>query len=203
MNNKHDQALAAHVHDQRLVVEHQRVRFPPPVTQRLLRRKAGLEPRRAVDFAGDQHAAAEQEARLAVLDDREARALERGAAGRRQLDRVTAGNHEPATAPELRMDHDRQAGPADRADEAVQAGGVVGVAVAEHDGLNAAQVDAEGAHVRDEPVRAQPGVEQQPVPAPASGDRDQGGEAGRSWRSGPRGSSRPRTQPMDGAARRR
>ena len=41
---EHDQALAAHVHDQRLVVEHQRVRLPPPAAQRLLRREAGLEP---------------------------------------------------------------------------------------------------------------------------------------------------------------
>ena len=41
---QHDQALAPHVHDQRLVVEHQRVRLPPAAAQRLLRREAGLEP---------------------------------------------------------------------------------------------------------------------------------------------------------------
>ena len=41
---EHDQPLAAHVDDQRLVVEYQRVRLPLPAAQRLLRREAGLEP---------------------------------------------------------------------------------------------------------------------------------------------------------------
>ena len=82
-----DEALAAHVRDQRLVVEDQRVGLPAAVAVGLETAGPLLELGRAVDLAGDQQRAVEQERRLPLLDDLEARALERALARRRQLDR--------------------------------------------------------------------------------------------------------------------
>ena len=97
-----DEPAAGHVHDQRLVVEDQRVRLPAPVPQRLVDREALLEVGRTRHLAGDQHAAGEQERRLRPLDDVEADALQRAAAGGRQLPRLAAGQRDPPARPELR-----------------------------------------------------------------------------------------------------
>jgi hypothetical protein len=138
----------------------------------------GSNPGSPVDLASDQHAVIEQEVRPALLDDREACALQCLAADGRQLDRIPAGDDQAAAIPEIGVDEHRQARPPHSADEAVQAGGVIGVAVAEHDDLHVARVQAQPAHVGHQRVRAQPGIEQDPVHRGAALDRDQHREAG-------------------------
>jgi hypothetical protein len=64
----HHDALVADVHDERLIIEHERVGLPASVEPGLLRREAWLVPRGPGDLAGDQHGPAEQEAGLAFLD---------------------------------------------------------------------------------------------------------------------------------------
>ncbi len=66
------------VGDQRLVVEDQRVGLPVAVAVGLEQRVSALELGRAVDLAGDEQRAVEQERRLPLLDDVEAGALEGG-----------------------------------------------------------------------------------------------------------------------------
>jgi hypothetical protein len=68
--------------------------------------------------------------------------------------------------------------PAERAAEPVEAGGVVEVAVGADDGLDEVGRDLQPAHVGDHSVRADPGVEQQPVHgAVGQLDLDEGREA--------------------------
>ena len=83
-----DEPAPGEAHHDRLVVEDQRVGLPAAVDVRLVSQEAGLERRRAIDLARHEHRPVEQERRLSFLDDLEARALERGAAGRGQLGRA-------------------------------------------------------------------------------------------------------------------
>lgn len=74
---EHDQATVAHVHDERLVVDHQRVVGPGRAVPRLVGgRHPALELRGAVDLAGDEHAAVHEQRRLAPLDQREPLAVQ-------------------------------------------------------------------------------------------------------------------------------
>ena len=82
------QAAVAHADHERLIVEDQRVGLPAAAVQCLVSSKPVSNSRRAVDLAGDQCRAVEQERRLALLDDLKAHALERRPAGRRQLARI-------------------------------------------------------------------------------------------------------------------
>src|SRR4029077_13971820 len=132
----HHQAPVTDVDDERLVVEHQRVGLPAPVEPGLLGRGAWLVARGPGHLAGDQHGPAEQEAGLAFLDDVETRPDQGAAAGGGDLPRFAAGQLQAAAAPEVRVDQHRQVDPADRADQPVDAGGVIEVAVAAHDGLD-------------------------------------------------------------------
>jgi hypothetical protein len=66
--------------------------------------EAGLERRRAIDFACHEHGAVEQERGVSLLDDLEPRALECGAAGRGQLDGLEAGDRDAPTSPEGGVD---------------------------------------------------------------------------------------------------
>jgi hypothetical protein len=59
--------------------------------------------------------------------------LEGAAAGRRQHQRLVAGKRESAAAPELWIDEHGEVDFAQRPDQPVHPGGVVEVAVAEHD----------------------------------------------------------------------
>ena len=158
----HDhQAAVANAQHQRLVVEDERVGLPLPVAQRLVTLKARLERRGAVDLAGDQRRAVEQEGRPALLHDLKADVLQRRAAGRGQLARIQAREADPPAAPELRVDRHRQAGAAERSDEPLHPGDVVPVPVAEHDHLDVPDPEPEPAHVLDHPVRRDTRVEQQ------------------------------------------
>lgn len=104
--------------------------------------EASFEPGSAVDFAGDEHGAVEEERRLTVLDDVETGALERRPAGGGQLNRVDTGDGEATPGPELGMDHHRQVEAAEPVDETRQAGGVVGMAMAADDDLHVARIAA-------------------------------------------------------------
>lgn len=75
------------------------------------------------------------------------------------------------------MDDDRERGATEPSHEAVEAGGVVEVAVAQHDRLDLGRVHAEAVHVRDHPVRARAGVEEDAVSRPGLRHRHQRGEA--------------------------
>jgi hypothetical protein len=76
------------------------------------------------------------------------------------------------------MHQHRKVGPAQRPTEPVEPGGVVEVAVRADHRLDRVRGQLQPAHVLDHPVRADPGVEQQPVHAAVGQlDLDQGGEA--------------------------
>src|ERR1700729_164080 len=75
------QALVLDVDDQRLVVEHQRIRLPAAVQPGLLWRESRLVAGAAGYLASDQHRLLEQEAGLAFLDDLEPGTDQRAAAG--------------------------------------------------------------------------------------------------------------------------
>src|SRR3972149_6673494 len=109
----------------------------------------------------DQRLVVQEERGLSLLDDLEAGADQRRLAGGGKLYRLTAGDEDAAAAPELRVDDHRQVGPPEGAGEAIEAGGVVEVAVAEDDDLDVLGRQAEPAHVFDEPVGSEAGVEQQ------------------------------------------
>jgi hypothetical protein len=97
----------------------------------------------------------------------------------RQLPRLPAGQRDPPPVPELRVHQHRQvSAPAERPAEPVQAGGVVEVTVRADHRLDRVRRELEPAHVLDHAVRADAGVEQQPVHAAVLElDLDQGGEA--------------------------
>jgi hypothetical protein len=71
------------------------------------------------------------------------------------------------------VDDHRDVGATDRSDEAIEAGGVVEVAVAEDHGLDGLGVDLDEAHVVHEPVGADAGVEEHAVVAGLLGERDE------------------------------
>ena len=174
---EHDEPAAADVRDERLVVEDQRVGPPVAVAVSLVTREAALEVAGAIDLARHEQGAVEQEARLALLDDLEACALERALARRGQLDRLAARERDAPPRPELGMDQHRHAGAAERADEPVHARRVVPVPVAEDDDVDVGRVDPEPAHVVHEAVRRPAGVEQNARVATVLRDRDECREA--------------------------
>ncbi len=157
------QAPVADVHDHRLVVEDERVRLPPLAAPCLLDGEPRLVSGGPVHLAGDQDRVLEQEAGLPLLDDLEAGALQRTAARRGNLDRLAAGQQHAPPVPEVRVDQDGQVGPPEPADQAVETGRVVEVAVAQHDGLHVVGIDLQPAHVLHHPVRTDAAVEEQPV----------------------------------------
>ena len=71
------------------------------------------------------------------------------------------------------MDEHRQIDPAEPPDQAVQPSGVVEVAVAADDGLDARGVDLQAAHVLDHPVGGGAGIEEDLVLGAVLGPRDQ------------------------------
>ena len=73
-----------------------------------------------------------------------------------QLDRLAAREGDPAPAPELGVDQHRQVRPAQPAHQPVHPGGVVPVAVAQHDDVDVAGREAEPAHVLDQAVGRDP-----------------------------------------------
>ena len=138
--------------------------------------KAAFEFRRPVDLAGHQQRAVEQEGGLALLDDLEARGLQRVFARRGKLDGITSGEREPASRPELRVDQDGHVGPAELAHQPVHTRDVIPMTVAEDDDVDVGGGQVEPAHVLDEAVGRPAGVEEQAGLSVALGDRHQRGE---------------------------
>ena len=130
------QALARHVHDQRLLVQDHRVGLPAAVQPGLLRREAGLVAGDPRHLAGDQDRALEQEARLFLLDHVEARLRQPAPAGRRHLARFPAGQHDPPPPPEVRVDEHRHVHRPEHPGQPVEPGGVVEMTVAADDDLD-------------------------------------------------------------------
>jgi len=149
-----DQPAAAHVHDQRLVVDHQGVVRPGSAVPRLVGgRHPALELRGAVDLAGEEHAAVDEQRRLAALDHREPLAVQGAGAQRGHLPRVLAGHRLPTAGPGVRMDDHRQPSAAEPAAQPGEAARVVEVPVAEHHALHGGQVHAEPVGVGEHAVR--------------------------------------------------
>ena len=149
-----DQAAAAHVHDQRLVVDHQGVVHPGlPVPRLVGGRHPALELRGAVDLAGEEHAAVDEQRRLPALDHREPLAVQCAGAQRGQLPRVLAGHRLPTAGPGMRVHDHRQPSAAEPAAQPGEAARVVEVAVAEHHALHGGQVHSEPVGVGDHAVR--------------------------------------------------
>ena len=96
----------------------------------LLQGESGLIPSGARDFAGDQDGSAEQEAGLLFFDDLKTSIDERPPARGGNLARVASWDGQPPSAPELGVDEHWKVDPPQPLDQAVEAGGVVEVAVA-------------------------------------------------------------------------
>ena len=171
-----DEPAPGDVGDQCLVVQDQRVGLPAAAAPGLVDGEPLLEAGDAVDLAGDQHRPVIQERRLPLLDDVKARFVQGAAAGGGQLERLTAGDGQAPPGPELGVDQHRQVRPAQPGDEPGQPGGVVEVAVAAHDRLDAGGIAAQAAQVVGAAVRGHAGVEQQPPHLAALAHLDQGGE---------------------------
>ncbi len=107
---KDHQSPVAEADDERLIVEDQWVCSPRAIVQRLVFPHPRLERRRAIDVAGDQHRASEQERGLALLNDREPHPFNRRPAGRGQLGQIEPRKAQSASAPEIWMNHHRQGG---------------------------------------------------------------------------------------------
>src|SRR6185437_13402242 len=148
-----DQSLAAHVHDEGLVVEDQRVGFPRGAGPVLVcGGHAVFEVGGAVNLTGDQEGAVGEQGRLAALDHLEAVAGQRMFAECRPVVGPTAGQGEAAAGPHQRVDNHWQGPGSAPPGECGQAAGVVEVAVAEHYGVHGGQVEAEPAGVGDQGV---------------------------------------------------
>ena len=143
----------AHVDDERLVVEDERVGFPPVVVEPFVEWEAGLEVGGSVDFAGDEHRSAEHERSLATLDDLEALLLERLSRQRREFHRRHLRDRDPAATPHQRMHNDRESGTSPQPGETLEPAGMVEVPVAQHRHFNVAGIDVEALHVVGHAVR--------------------------------------------------
>ena len=174
---EHDEALAADVDHQRLLVEDRRVGLPPPVAPGLVVGHPALEVGGAVDLPGDEHRAVEQQRGLPALDHLEALGLQRRAAQRRQLPRRLVGQREAAFGPHQRMHGERQPAAAPQLGQPGQPARVIEVAVAEHHDLDVARVEAEPVEVGRHAGRGHSGVEQHGVRGAAAARGDERGEA--------------------------
>ena len=146
---------------------------PSPVG--LVAGEAALELGGPVDLAGDEQRAVEQERRLRAPRRSRSRPLERAAARRRQLHRLAAGKRDAAAAPELGVDEhrERSRGPSSR-DQAVHARSMWSQCpwLSTTTSMSRGD-DLEAAHVLDQPVGGDPGVEQHAGLAAAFGDVDE------------------------------
>ena len=107
----------------------------------------------SVNLSGDQHAAVRQQRRLAAFQHRQALPLQRPLAQGRHLLRLATGHGQTPAGPDQRVDDHRQRPGASLACQPHQPSSVVEVAVAEHHGRNAGQVDAQPVGVGDHRVR--------------------------------------------------
>jgi hypothetical protein len=94
-------------------------------------------------------------------------------ADREDLDRLPAGDRDPTLPPEMQVDQDRHVPAAQGPVEPVQACGVVEVPATADDRLDRARIDVQPPHVRHDAVRADVGVEEDPVGPATFADRDQ------------------------------
>ena len=83
----------------------------------------------------------------------EAGALQRRATGGRNFTRLATRNPHAAPVPEVGMQQHWQVGGAHAADQSVESGGVVVVAVTAHDRFDVPRIDLQTVHVGDHAVR--------------------------------------------------
>ena len=162
-----DEAASAHPRHERLVVEDQRVGLPRAVPMRLVPGEPAFEARAAVHLAGHEQRPVEEERRLSLLHDLEARALQGAPARRGELDRVPARERETAAAPELRVDQHGHVRAPEPSHQPVHARDVIPVTVAEHDDVDVGGRQSQAAHVLHEAVGRPSRVEEDarlPVP---------------------------------------
>ena len=170
-----DQALVLDVDDKGLVVREPAGPAPSaPPSQACCGGRAGLVPGGPRHLPGHQHGPVEQEAGLALLDHLEARPGQRPAARRVGTSCGSAPRGSSPGGGGARTAGGSSTGrfalPSRRI-KPVQAGGVVEVAVAADDGLEARRIDLEPVHVPDHPVGAGAGVVQDLVPGSRSWPR--------------------------------
>ena len=127
----------------------------------------------ALDLAGDEHGAVDQQARAALLADRDALALQVAAARGRQAQLAPAGEDHPPFAPGVRVQHERQPRAPRAAHHALEAAVMVGVAVREDHRAQVAEPDAQDVHVVERGAAPQAGVVEQRRPLAAALDLDQ------------------------------
>src|SRR5919108_253813 len=123
------EALALHVHDHVLVVPDHRVRLPAAVRAGVVDREALLERGHALDLAGHQDRVVEQQRFRALLDQLETFPVEVAAAGRRQPQLRSGGEHDLALAPGLWVDDEWEPCGAVSAKKALETAVVVRVSV--------------------------------------------------------------------------
>ncbi len=114
---------------------------------------------------------------MLFLDDLEARALECGAAGRRQLGRLEARDGDAPASPEGGVDEYGKVPSSELLRDSLHPGDVVPVTVAEHDRLDVSRQDLEPAHVLDDTGRRHARVEEDRPLATAGRDANERREA--------------------------
>src|SRR5712692_10856572 len=107
---QHDEPAVTDLDDDGLIVEDKRIGFPMVVVPGLLQREARLVAGGAIHFAGDKNGVFKEKAGLAFFDDGEASALQRGATGSRDLERIPTRNPHTAAIPEVGVNEHWQVG---------------------------------------------------------------------------------------------
>src|SRR5205085_1893761 len=123
------QSAIPDIDDERLVVEHQRIRFPVVVSPGILHRETRFVTGGTVNLAGDQHRIIEQKTGLTFFNNIEASALQRRATGGRDFHRVSTRDTNAPAIPEIGMDQHRHAELADATDQSIETGRVIEVAM--------------------------------------------------------------------------
>jgi len=149
----HDQAPAAHVDDQCLVVDDGGVVPPLGTVPGLVGRgHAPFELGRAVHLAGDQDAAGQQRG-LPPFDHLEPLPLQGTPRQDGHLQAPAAGQLQAPAGPDRGMNRQRQAGPPAEPGQAIQTARVVEVPVTQHDALQAADINAKTLGVHRQRIR--------------------------------------------------
>src|SRR5215218_309300 len=130
---KHYEALALEIHNYRLVVPDPGIRLPAAVRARVIEREALLKVGNALDLAGYQHRAIDQEARLALLGDLDPLAVEILAARWWEVQLGARREDYLAVSPGLRVDNERHPPGTDAPDHTLQPAVVIAVPVRHHD----------------------------------------------------------------------
>src|SRR5947209_8139993 len=172
-----DEALAANVDDDVLVVPDHRIRLPAALSTGVVDREAPFEARRPLDLARDEDGPIDEDGWSLLLDDRQALRLEVGPARWWEAQLGHGREDDLALPPGAGLDDQREPATSQPVRDTYELGRVVSMAMRDDECPEVRGADPEDVEVPAEDCRREPAVVEEGPVIPVSGDGHERREA--------------------------